>query len=105
MIGSRAFPSALLCAALVLAGCTNAASPVNQEPATQDCGASLLRNKTGEPVTGTSATDVMVGGVPVKSKGDVRVVAPGQAVIQNYSESRLNLEVDSSGNLVRASCG
>jgi hypothetical protein len=97
--------SGLLCAALVLVGCTNAASPVTQKPALQGCGASLLQNKVGEPVTGTSASDTAVGAVPVKSKGDVRVIAPDEAVIQNYSESRLNLEVDDSGNLVRASCG
>ncbi|UXN75793.1 I78 family peptidase inhibitor (plasmid) [Devosia sp. A8/3-2] len=54
---------------------------------------------------GTSASDATVGGVAVRSKGDVRVIAPGQAVIQNYSEDRLNLETDASGNLVRASCG
>jgi hypothetical protein len=104
-MSSRTLPSALLCAALVLVGCTNGAPPATQVPAPQDCGASLLEDKIGEPVTGSSATDAAVGGVPVRSKGDVRVIAPGQAVIQNYSESRLNLEVDAAGNLVRVSCG
>jgi hypothetical protein len=102
---SLTFSGALLCSALVLVGCTNAAPPATQINAPQDCGASLLEDKIGEPVTGSSATDATVGGVPVRSKGDVRVIAPGQAVIQNYIESRLNLEVDGNGNLVRASCG
>jgi hypothetical protein len=43
-------------------------------------------------------------GVPVQSQGLVRVIAPGQAVTQDYRENRLNLETDASGNLVRANC-
>jgi hypothetical protein len=95
----------VLCAAFVLIGCTNAAAPIAQGSTPDDCGASLLQDRLGEPVTGSSAADAAVGGAPVRSKGEVRVIAPGQAVIQNYSESRLNLEVDAGGNLVRASCG
>lgn len=101
----QAWRGSVLCVALVLVGCTNAASPMGQGPTPDDCGASLLQDRLGEPVTGSSATDARVGGVPVRSKGDVRVISPGQAVIQNYSESRLNLEVDAAGNLVRAGCG
>ena len=99
------FPILAIGVALVISGCTNTASPVAQQPPPADCGASLLLDKVGEPVAGSSAADATVGGVPVQSKGDVRVIAPGQAVIQNYSESRLNLETDGSGNLVRATCG
>ena len=99
------FPILAVGVALVISGCTNTASPVAQQPPPADCGASLLQDKVGEPVAGSSAADATVGGVPVQSKGDVRVIAPGQAVIQNYSESRLNLETDGSGNLVRATCG
>lgn len=47
----------------------------------------------------------MVGGILVRSNGDVRVIAPGEAVIQNFSEARLNLETDAAGDLVRVSCG
>jgi hypothetical protein len=99
------FPIAMLSAALALSGCTSAAQPGANLPPPDDCGASLLQDKIGEPVSGSSATDATVSGVLVRSKGDVRVIAPGQAAIQNYSEARLNLETDASGNLVKASCG
>lgn len=97
--------SAALAIATVLAGCSNTTPPAAQLPPSADCGASELQDQLGQPVTGASASDAAVDGVPVRSKGDMRVIAPGQAVIQNYSEDRLNLETDASGNLVRASCG
>jgi hypothetical protein len=87
---------------LVLTGCTKTVPPA---AALADCGASQLQGKISQPVTGSTAEDAMVGGVLVTSKGDVRVIAPGQAVIQNFSETRLNLETDAAGNLVRVSCG
>jgi hypothetical protein len=99
------FPIAMLSAALVLSGCSSAAQPVTELPPPEDCGASLLQDKLGQPVSGSSATDATVSGVLVRSKGDVRVIAPGQAVTQDHSEARLNLETDAFGNLVKASCG
>jgi starvation-inducible outer membrane lipoprotein len=92
-------------AALALSGCTSSSQPITPQPTLSDCGASLLQDKVDEPVAGSSAADATVGGKLVRSKGDVRVIAPGQAVIQNYSEARLNLETDAAGNLVKASCG
>lgn len=89
----------------VFAGCSNAVLPVEHLPVPSDCGAAAIQDKIGLPVTGSTAEDVRVGGASIQSKGDVRVIAPGQAVIQNYSDARLNLETDSRGNLVRASCG
>ncbi|UXN68176.1 I78 family peptidase inhibitor (plasmid) [Devosia neptuniae] len=97
--------SAALAIATILVGCSNTTPPVAQLPPLTDCGASELQDQVGQPVRGASASDATVDGIPVRSKGDVRVIAPGQAVIQNYSEDRLNLETDASGNLVRASCG
>src|SRR5690606_21235778 len=90
---------AALAAALVLTGCTNAAPPAAQLPPPSDCGASLLQSKVGQPVTGSTAADAQVGGVSVQSQGVVRVITPGQAVTQDYSEARLNLETDAAGNL------
>lgn len=101
----RLLTAATVMIAAVLAGCTGTAPPAAQLVRLGDCGASQLQHQIGQPVTGASAADATVGGAPVKSKGDVRIVAPGQAVIHNYSEARLNLETDASGNLVRASCG
>ena len=97
--------TAALVISTMLTGCTGATPPAAQSVPPGDCGATELQDQIGQSVTGTSASDTMVGGVLVRSKGDVRVVAPGQAVIQNYSETRLNLETDAAGNLVRATCG
>lgn len=98
--------TAALVIATILGACTGTTTqPAAQLPRVGDCGAAELQDQLGQPVTGTSAADARVGGVLVRSRGDVRVIAPGQAVIQNYSEARLNLETDAVGNLVRASCG
>jgi hypothetical protein len=35
----------------------------------------------------------------------VRVIAPGQAMTQDYSETRLNLDTDANEKLVRVTCG
>jgi hypothetical protein len=35
----------------------------------------------------------------------VRVIAPGMAVTMDYSASRLNLETDAEGRIVRFHCG
>jgi hypothetical protein len=91
--------------ATLLNGCTGTTLPAAPLPPLADCGAADLQDLLGQPVRGSSASDATIGGVPVRSKGDVRVIAPGQAVIQNYSEARLNLETGAAGNLVRASCG
>ena len=96
---------AVLTMVILLAGCTNTTRPASSLPALADCGAADLQSKIGQPVGGSTATDATVGGVLVQSRGDVRVIAPGQAVIQNYSEHRLNLETDKSGELLRATCG
>lgn len=97
--------AAVLTIAIMLAGCTNITHPAPSLPTLADCGAANLQSKIGQPVGGSTASDATVGGVLVQSKGDVRVIAPGQAVIQNYSEARLNLETDGSGKLLRATCG
>src|SRR5687768_15280055 len=98
-------PGAVLAAAIVLTGCTNSSTTGAQHPGTADCGASLLQDRIGEPVTGTSAQDARVGGRPVQSRGAVRIYQSGQPVTQDYSEFRLNLETDAAGNLVIATCG
>jgi hypothetical protein len=102
---SHMHTGAALVTAVILAGCTSTNPPAAQLPPPTDCGASLLQDQIGEPVTGSAAGDVQVGGDPVQSQGVVRVYVSGQPVTQDYSESRLNLETDAAGNLVRATCG
>ena len=89
----------------MLTGCTGVIRPAAPSVSSTGCGAFELQDLIGQPVNGASSSEVRVGSVPVSSKGEVRVIAPGQAVIQNYSATRLNLETDETGKLVRASCG
>lgn len=94
-----------LAAALVLTGCTSAATPAAQLPPPSDCGASLIQDRAGQPVTGSTSADVQIGGVAVRSRGVVRIYVSGQPVTMDFNEDRLNLETDAAGNLVKASCG
>lgn len=96
-----------LAATLALAACsTSAGSPPDTSlPPPVDCGAERLAGSVGGVVTGTTAADVRIDGLPIAAQGDVRVIYPGQPVIQNYSPSRLNLEVTNAGTLIRATCG
>lgn len=41
----------------------------------------------------------------MKFAGPVRIIRPGMAVTMDYSENRLNIEIDDSGNISRVSCG
>jgi hypothetical protein len=68
-----------------------------------DCGASALQSRIGQPVA-QGAGGTSIGGVAVSAPA-IRVIAPGQPVTQDYSTSRLNLDVDASGRLVRPWCG
>jgi len=95
-----------LSATLALAACSSSITPPDTSlPPPLDCGAGALMNKIGQPVTGSTAQDVRVGGSPIATSGTVRVIAPGQPVTQDYRPDRLNLEVSDIGNLVRPTCG
>lgn len=94
-----------LVATVALAGCSSTVTPPSTSmPPPIDCGAQALAGKTGQPVIGSTAQDVRVGGEAVNAAGTVRVITPGMAVTQDFRPDRLNLEVDASGNLVRAYC-
>lgn len=90
---------------LILSGCAAiGASPDTGLPPPPDCGALALQDRVGQPVTGQSAEDLLVGGEPVATRGLVRVVAPGQAITMDFNPERLTIETDEAGNLVRAQC-
>lgn len=82
------------------------ASPaVADEPGEPDeCGASALQNRIGEPVTGTTPEDLTVGGERVTTAKSVRVVKEGQPMTMDYRVDRLTIETDEAGNLVSARC-
>lgn len=90
---------------LALAGCSasGGGSGAGTAPPA-DCGAAALQGRVGQPVSGTTAQTLRVGGEPAASRGNVRVVAPGQAVTMDFNPDRLTIETDAAGNLVRAQC-
>lgn len=90
--------------ALGAAGCTSAGAGSATPSPPADCGAAALQDRIGQPVTGTTAADLRIGGEPVASRGTVRVVGPGQAMTMDYREDRLTIETDADGNLATARC-
>ncbi len=102
---SSALAGFALVSALALAGCSSTTNPPDTSmPPPVDCGAQALSGKTGQSVVGSTAQDVRVGGESIAVPGSIRVITPGMAVTQDFRADRLNLEVDASGNLVRAYC-
>lgn len=102
---SSALAGLALAASVALAGCSSTTTPPDTSmPPPIDCGADALAGKTGQSVVGSTAQDVRVGGQSIAVPGALRVIKPGQAVTMDFRHDRLNLEVDASGNLVRAHC-
>lgn len=69
-----------------------------------ECGAGPLQSRIGEPVTGTTADDLHIGGEPVTTAKMVRVVKQGQPMTMDFHADRLTIEVDDDGNLLSARC-
>ncbi|MEM7441440.1 MAG: I78 family peptidase inhibitor [Pseudomonadota bacterium] len=98
--------SALLASALLLAACNSGdgtgADPVSGLPAATpdqqyfDC----IRGGDPSPLIGLPANQAAAG-----HKGAVRVIQPGQVVVQDYDIKRLNLRTNNAGIVQRAYCG
>lgn len=96
----------LLCASLALgAGCTPVGQP--PQPGTPPgvppglspdaaCGAGGLQHLVGQP---ESVLATMRFGTVV------RVIHPGDAVTEDYSPSRLDIEIDRAGRIATLTCG
>ena len=87
---------AFLGIAVILAGC---AAPPVAEPdhgAPQGCGAGRLAGWVGQPV---AALDEQY--LP----STVRILAPGTPVTEDFSPSRLNVDVDAAGTITGFHCG
>lgn len=67
-----------------------------EQPDLASCGGDAVLPLVGQPVASLPAT----GGW-----GALRVIWPGMAVTEDYSESRLNVEVDAGGIIQAVSCG
>lgn len=82
--------------ALILAGC---AAPPVAEPdhgAPQGCGAGRLAGWVGQPVTALDEQYL---------PSTVRILAPGTPVTEDFSPSRLNVDVDAAGTITGFHCG
>ena len=102
---SSAVAGLAIAATLALAGCSSTATPPSTSmPPPVGCSEQALASKVGQPVIGSTAQDVRIGGEAIAVPGSLRVITPGMAVTQDYRPDRLNLEVDGTGNLVRAYC-
>jgi Peptidase inhibitor I78 family len=77
---------------LCLSGCV----PVSDAPVLgpDTCGASVWQARLGEPVAAFA--------LPAPG---ARVIRPGDAITEDYSEMRLNIDVDARGRILRAWCG
>lgn len=105
MFNTKLMTAGSIVLALTVTGCTAAGSgAAPQLPPPSDCGAEALQDRIGQPVTGTTALDLRVGGEPVATGDTVRVVGPGQAMTMDYRIDRLTIETDANGNLVTARC-
>lgn len=60
------------------------------------CGGDPILDLVGQDISAMPAT----GGW-----GTLRVITPGMAVTEDYSLSRLNVEVDGAGRIIAVSCG
>ena len=71
-------------------------SPPGAAPGLASCGAAGLLPLVGGPVAALPDS----GGW-----GALRIIHPGDAVTEDFSEMRLNVEVDAQDRILRLSCG
>lgn len=101
MLKAATMAGGVLAASIILSGCTATGS---NPPAANGCGATAVQDRVGQPVTGTTAENLRIGGEPVPTDGPVRVVGPGQPVTMDFRADRLTIETDEEGNMVSARC-
>jgi len=84
---------------LALAACTQAPAPIVTAE-TGICNPDEAQRLAGRPRITDDQVKRLTGA------GSVRQIAPGQPVIQNYSNTRLTIETDpATGRITAASCG
>ena len=77
--------------AVLMAGCAHE-GPVEAEA----CGADLVADLVGQPFVTLAGVDL---------PGTLRVVYPGQVVLDEVQAGRLNAGVDGTGRILRVYCG
>ena len=84
-------------ATVPLFACTETPVPPPEPPLlVEPCGAMPLLALIGQPVTALPTT-----GLPPA----VRIIRPGDPVTEDYSETRLNVELDGQDRITRVYCG
>jgi hypothetical protein len=78
-----------LCLMLCLAACVPGGAPN-----TDACGAAPFTARPGAPAP--TLSELPPG---------ARVIAPGDAVTEDFSQTRLNIDIDHAGRILRAWCG
>ena len=94
----RAMILSFAASALLLQACgttTLFTTPV-PTPAVDQCGAAALQVLVGQPVR------VLPDSGPWATK---RIIRPGQLVTQEFSATRLNVQVDGAGRILALTCG
>lgn len=95
----RQFPLLL---PFVLVACVEGESPpdpgviIPPTPPAGACGAADLQYLVGQSETVLQT---------MKFAGPVRIIRPGMAVTMDYSESRLNINIDKAGMISGVNCG
>jgi len=69
---------------------------VPERPPAQACGADGLQGLVGQPARVLQT---------LKFEVQTRIIRPGMAVTMDYSENRLNIEIDERNRISRVACG
>jgi len=88
-------PLAGLCALVAVAGC-DGQQVQDMDPQMDACQAPTYQGLVGRP---ESALAGVLFAVPV------RVIRPGEAVTQDFSQSRVNISIDAAGRIAGVACG
>ena len=80
----------------LLAACQPRPSTWVLYPPARDCGAAALQGLTGQALSALPATGPW---------GALRVIRPGDAVTEDFSESRLNVSLDGADRIIALTCG
>jgi len=93
-------------ASIALAGCTPTVSDRGQAvPEANAVPPAACSQSRAEAYIGKDAVAVADQARAAAGAASVRVIGPDQAVTQDYSNDRLNLETDAAGTVVRVRCG
>lgn len=91
------------CLTLCLSACLGSAGPARIGPADRiithagdECGAAALTGLQGERIASLADTPL---------PGELRVLRPGQEVRNDLSVTRLNVQLDGNGRILRLFCG